>query len=351
MVTLELITPSAADHEAMEAAADRLVFQTREWMDFLVQTQGGSPVYARVRDGSDVVGHFTGLLVRRWGLRVLGSPLPGSTTDYLGFNLVDGVDRAAAVRALPSFAAKELRCLHVELRDRFLTTDQAATTGGEIAPYTLLGIDLSPTEDELFAGIKKSVRTSVRRATREGVTIEEADDAGFADDYMAQLTEVFGKQGLVPTYGVERVRSLIDHLHPGGRLLLLRARDGDGRCIATGIFPGYRDTAYFWGGASWRASQILQPNELLMWHAMLHWKGRGATTMELGGGGDYKLKYQPQRATVPSVTLSRFAALQRARHVARGMYRVRQRVGGMVQQRMGDVRTRRSGASPSRPSA
>jgi len=332
MVTLERIAPSAADHDVMDAAADRLVFHTREWMNFLVQTQGGLPVYARVRDGSDVVGHFSGLLVRRWGLRVLGSPLPGSTTDYLGFNLVDGVDRAAAVRALPSFATKELRCAHIELRDRFLTTDQAATTNGEMAPYTLLGIDLLPSEDELFARIKKSVRTSVRKATREGVTIEEAvaGDAGFADEYMAQLTEVFAKQGLVPTYGVDRVRSLIEHLQPSGKLLLLRARDGDGRCIATGIFPGYRDTAYFWGGASRRASQILQPNELLMWHAMLHWKGRGATTLELGGGGDYKLKYQPRRDTVPSLSLSRFAALQRARRVAQGMYRVRQRVGAMM---------------------
>jgi len=330
MVTMELITPSAADHQAMERRADRLVFQTREWMNFLVQTQGGTPVYARVRDGSDVVGHFTGLVVRRWGVRVLGSPLPGSTTDYLGFNLVDGADRAAAVRALPSFAAKELRCAHVELRDRFLTSDQATTTNAEMTPYTLLGIDLSLPDDELFSRVKKSVRTSVRKATREGVTIEEAPDAGFADDYMAQLNDVFAKQGLVPTYGVSRVRSLIEHLHPSGKLLLLRALDGDGRCIATGIFPGYRDTAYFWGGASWRASQILQPNELLMWHAMLHWKRQGATMLELGGGGAYKLKYQPSCEIVPSLTLSRFAALQRARHMAKSMYGVRQRVSGMV---------------------
>ncbi len=330
MVTMERITPSVADHQAMERRADRLVFQTREWMNFLVQTQGGTPVYARVRDGSDVVGHFTGLLVRRWGLRVLGSPLPGSTTDYLGFNLVESADRAAAVRALPSFAARELRCAHVELRDRFLTSDQATTTNATTAPYTLLGIDLSPADDELFSRVKKSVRTSVRKAIREGVTIEEATDAGFADDYMSQLNDVFAKQGLVPTYGVDRVRSLIEHLHPSGNLLLLRALDGDGRCIATGIFAGYRDTAYFWGGASWRASQILQPNELLMWHAMLHWKRQGAKTLELGGGGAYKLKYQPRCETVPSLTLSRFGALQQARQIAKSMYGLRQRVGGRV---------------------
>ena len=343
MVRLELVSPSDAEQEAMESRADSLVFQTREWMRFLVQTQGGSPVYARVLDGSELIGHFTGLVVRRWGLPILGSPMPGSTTDYLGFNLVDGADRAAAARALPAFAAKSLRCVHVELRDRFLTVEQATTTGARVEPYTLLSIDLSPSEDDLFAGVKKSVRTSVRKARREGVTIEEAVDAGFADDYMAQLTDVFAKQGLVPTYGVERVRSLIEHLQPTGKLLLLRARDSNGLCIATGIFPGYRDTAYFWGGASWRDAQILQPNELVMWHAMMHWKAAGATSLELGGGGAYKAKYHPRSDTVPSLALSRFEALHRARDVARKLYRVRQRVGGLARRPSGASASTRPG--------
>lgn len=343
MVTLELITPSEAEHESMDAAGDRHVFQTREWMDFLVHTQGGSSVYARVHDGSEVLGSFSGLLVRRWGVRILGSPLPGSTTDYLGFNLNDGADRVAAVRALPAFAARQLRCPHVELRDRFLTTEEAAKTGGQVTPYTLLSIDLSPSDDELFAMVKKSVRTSVRKARREGVTIEEAVDPGFADDYMAQLADVFAKQGLVPTYGVARVRALIEHLQPSGKVLLLRARDSGGRCIATGIFAGYRKTAYFWGGASWRDAQILQPNELLMWHAMLHWKQRGATALELGGGGEYKLKYRPRCDTVPSLTLSRYPALQQARHVVQNLYRVRQRAGALMARRAAVEPPRSSG--------
>lgn len=342
MVTLERLNPGPADHEAMEASSDRLVFHTTEWMSFLVRTQGGSPVYARVFDGSDLLGYFTGLAVRRWGVRILASPLPGSTTDYLGFSLIEGADREAAVRALPSFA-KELNCAHVELRDQFLTTEQAQATGAEISPYTRWSIELSGSEDELFAHVKKSVRTSIRKARREGVTIEEAHDPGFADDYMAQLTDVFQKQGLVPTYGVDRVRALVEHLQPSGKLLLLRASDGDGRCIATGIFPGYRRTAYFWGGASWRGSQILQPNELLMWHAMSYWKGRGATALELGGGGSYKLKYQPRRETVPSLTMSRFAALRRARDVAQGFYRARQRAAGLMHRTSRSLPSRRPG--------
>ena len=71
-----------------------------------------------------------------------------------------------------------------------------------------------------------------------GVVVEEARDDAFADDYYAQLVEVFANQGLTPTYNVARVRLLIKHLLPTGCLLLLRARDPERRCIATGIFLG-----------------------------------------------------------------------------------------------------------------
>ena len=80
--------------------------------------------------------------------------------------------------------------------------------------------------------------------------VEEAQDLAFADDYYAQLKDVFAKQSLVPTYEVERVRELIKNLLPTGMLLLLRARDQEGNCIATGIFPAMNKTMYFRGGAS-----------------------------------------------------------------------------------------------------
>src|SRR5205085_2043438 len=147
----------------------------------------------------------------------------------------------------------------------------------------------------------------IRKAERVGVTIEEADDLEFADEYYAQLRDVFAKQSLVPTYGKERVTELIRRLHPTGRLLLLRARSRDGECIATGIFPGMNGSAYFWGGASWREYQILRPNEALMWHAIRHWQARGAVRFDLGGGAEYKRKYGGAEIVVPEFRFSRLA--------------------------------------------
>ena len=120
----------------------------------------------------------------------------------------------------------------------------------------------------------------------------------------------------VPTYGVDRVRELIRCLDPDDSILLLRARAEDGTSIATGIFPGANGVAYFWGGASWREHQHLRPNEAIFWHAMRHWKAQGATSLDMGGGGDYKRRYGPRHITVPFFRRSRIRGLTALRDLA-----------------------------------
>jgi hypothetical protein len=173
-------------------------------------------------------------------------------------------------------------------------------------------------------------RRCIRKAEKIGVTIEEANDLEFAGEYYAQLKDVFAKQSLAPPYTEERVIELIRHLQPTGRLLLLRARDAEGRCIATGIFPAMNGTMYFWGGASWRAHQILRPNEYLMWYAMRFWKARGIEWCDLGGGAEYKRKYGVRETPVPFFRASRFRALSHARQLAKKGVRLRQAAAGRL---------------------
>jgi CelD/BcsL family acetyltransferase involved in cellulose biosynthesis len=319
-LTLERLELDRCDWETMDAFPDRQVFQTREWLSFVAETQSAEPVVCAVKHGNEAVGYFTGLMVRRYGLRILGSPLPGWTTGYMGFNLDEGVSRRDATAALLSFAFGALRCAHVELRDRYLRASDADAANGAVDAFATFEIDLRPPEDEIWANLKGSCRTSVRKAAKVGVVVEEADDLEFADEYCAQLEDVFAKQSLRPTYSVERVRSLITHLHSAGSLLLLRARNSEGMCIATGIFPAYRRMMYFWGGASWREHRILQPNEAIIWHAIRYWKARGIEAFDMGGGGEYKRKYGGEEVIIPHVIRSRFRGLRAMREVIRQLH-------------------------------
>jgi hypothetical protein len=314
-LTLERIAVTGGEWDCLDGFADREVFQTREWLDFLARTQRAEPVVAAVLDGGEQVGYFTGLIIRRFGIRILGSPFPGWTTESMGFNLTDGIDRRAAAVALVPFAFKALRCAHVELKDRRLQDPRVEGFESEATPT--FEVSLADEEDAIFGRMSSACRRAVRRGEKVGVTVEEASGAAFADEYYDQLVRVFARQSLVPPYGAERVRALIDCLEPTGHLLLLRARSREGLPIATGIFPAFNRTAYFWGGASVREHQILRPNEAIFWYAMRYWRARGMTALDLCGGGEYKRRYGPRELRLPFFRRSRFRGLSALREVAR----------------------------------
>ena len=330
MLRLEVLDRQAVDWDALDSFADRNVYQTREWISFVERTQQADPIIAAVKQDGDVVGYFAGLVVQRYGIRILGSPFRGWTTSYLGFNLREDVSRRAAVEALLPFAFGPLSCLHLELRDRQLGLEDVTGLGLAHKLNTIFEVDLRPSEDEIFAQMTSACRRCIRKAEKVGVTIEEASDLEFAGEHYAQLKDVFAKQSLVPPYTEERVVELIRHLEPTGRLLLLRARDPQGECIATGIFPAMNGTMYFWGGASWREHQILRPNEYLMWHAMRFWKQRGVEWCDLGGGAEYKRKYGPREIAVPFFRASRYRVLAGARQIAKRGVRLRLAALGRV---------------------
>ena len=310
--------------------ADRLIYQTEEWVRFISRSHGAEPVWAELRHGETVVGYLTGLLFSVYGVRILGSPFPGWTTPYLGFNLTPDVPRWRAVAALDRFAFETLGCLHFEIVDRYLTLGDASRLEAQVEVQATHETDLRQTEDELFSAMTSACRRCIRKALKSGVLIEEANDAGFAAEYYAQLQEVFHRQRLVPTYAVDRVNDLIECFRPTGRLLLLRARAPDGRCIASGIYPGMNTVAQLWGNASLRSGLPLRPNELLHWYAMRYWKARGIERFDWGGKAAYKEKYGCTSLEVPRVLKSRFRLLRPLRAHAFALTQRYQRIRGWL---------------------
>jgi CelD/BcsL family acetyltransferase involved in cellulose biosynthesis len=326
MLRLHRVEPTAALWADRLSYDDRLIFHTEPWLRFVAESQRAEPLLATVTDGETVVGHFTGLLTKRYGLRILGSPMAGWTTSYLGFNLAPGAERRAALAALPAFAFDDRACAHLEIRDRGLAESDLGGLGlrWDTAPTAV--IDLTPPEDALFGAMASACRRNIRKAAKSGITIEEVtDDPEFAAEFYEQLRDVFAKQNLVPTYSIERVRSLIRNLAPAGRVLRLRARDADGRCVATAILPWYHRTMYFWGGASYREHQHLRPNEALIWHALRWARERGLTEFDFVGGNAYKAKYGTTEVPVPWARRSRSPLVAGLRDAAKQGFALKQR--------------------------
>jgi len=330
MVTFTRLEPHAIPWDQLDAFQDRVVFQTREWLEFIAKSQNATPIVAEIRDGGAVAGYFSGLAVRKFGLRILGSSFPGWTTPYIGFNLRPEYSRAAVLEPLADWAFHELRCLHVEVSDRCFHPSDGGAARLDQSAYETYKSDLTQSEDDLFKAMDSACRRCIRKAEKSGVVVEEARDVEFADEYYAQLKDVFAKQGKVPTYPIERVRLLLAHMLPTGRLLAVRARNRDGRCIATGLYPGMNDMAFFWGNASWRSEQQWRPNEYLHWYALRYWKARGVKLFDWGGGGTYKEKYGVSPYAVPWFYKSKYRVLTTVRNEARALFYKSQRLVGRL---------------------
>jgi Acetyltransferase (GNAT) domain len=322
-----------AEWEALDQFPDRTVFQTREWLRFIGETQKATPVLVELREDGQIAGYFSGLTFTKFGVKVLGSSFPGWTTPYVGFNMLPGASRASALAAVEKLAWETLKCMHMEVSDPHFAVEDGEKLGFTGGAYISYRTDLRKSEEELFNGMDSACRRCVRKAEKSGVTIEEAHDPAFADEYYEQLKDVFAKQRLVPTYKVDRVRALVKHLEPTGRVLLLRARDPEGKCIATGIFPGFNKIAEFWGNASLRSGQIWRPNEYIQWYVMRYWKKRGVEVYDWGGEGTYKEKYGCVPYRVPWFSKSRHHIVGKLRDEAKRMFARKQRLLGWVQNR------------------
>ena len=171
MLRLERVPLDGVD-PAIDDLRTRNVFQTREWLEFVERTQGAEPVVAHVERDGEVVGAFTGLIVKRFGVRILGSPFQGWMTGPMGFSLDPDVPRPEAMKALVRFAFRKLGCLHVELMDRHTGFEELGGLRARLVRFPTYELDLTQDEEAIFGGMTSACRRAIRKSERVGVRVE-----------------------------------------------------------------------------------------------------------------------------------------------------------------------------------
>lgn len=310
----------------------KTLFHETVWLRYLQETQEATPVFLELLSHGERVGLFSGLLVRKGPFRILGSPLPGWGTNYMG-PLFDqcSLELTEVTRAIEDYAVKHLGVHHLEITCpiEVRTVDLRAVGYKSEAGMTYL-VPLDRNDDVMLGRMTSTCRNRLRKGVKNGLIVEVASDEAIVDEYYDQLLEVFGKQGLAPTYSRARVRALFNHLEPAGRLLPLRVRDPNGVVVATGLFPCDEKEVYFWGGASWRRYQKLCPNELLHWSAMTLARDRGATQYNMCGKGSFKVKFGGDEVETLRWHKSCSLSASLGRRAFQVAFRMRQKVLGFL---------------------
>lgn len=288
-----------------EAHWDRLIqpfegrglFHGQAWLGYLAESRGLEIRRWAVRAGRVTVGYFCGGFLRKGPFRILGSPLRGWGTNFMGPVVNRDLDQAALLDALDALARDEGLAL-IELEHPFLEDWALERAGYRAVPDFTYLVPLAPDPAAMWSALRSTCRNRIRKALAEGLTVEEAQDPEVADDYHELYARLPERKGIVPPIPRRHARLLVCHLKGADALFTLRVRDRDGRLVAVGLFPHDDRTLYYWSGASRADALVLQPNELLHWTAMRLAAARGLRAYNMCGYGRFKEKFGGRLAVV-----------------------------------------------------
>jgi len=297
MISFERIPIEELPWNELNKYTGASIFHTRQWIEFLADYYHLEPVVAAVKSNDQIVGYFTGLIIKKYGFKILGSPFRGWNTFFMGFLLMPGISYHDVLRIFPEFAFTQLQCDFLMIVDLNIKEDDLKGLPYHVREVHNYELDLTKSEEELLANMEnKYVRRAIRRAIKKGIVIEETTDPGFADEYYTQYLEVMNRQSLSPLYGLEFIQQMISRFRMSGNLLMLCAKNAEGKCVATIIDFVFNKIAVGWGAASWKQYQYLNPNELMIWYEMKKIKEMGSEVLNLGDmKKQFKQKFGAQR--------------------------------------------------------
>ena len=298
------------------------LFTTMEWLDFIQEDSKGDLFFLRITDDDSLVGYFTGMVVNKFGIKIAGSPFSGWSTVYMGFDVFDGINKLDLLPCVQEYLFKHKKVGLIEIVDRGIPVKDAQDAGYCADIADTLELDVDKTDDELFKVFKTDCRNFIRQFERRGAIYERvAPSDEFAEEYYEQLKDVFAKQGLVPTYSVDKVKRLLRHLTDGETVLCQHVLDPETKeSIATSIFLAYNKIFYFWGGASYRSGQHYRPNEYMLWRAITYWRDKGYQTFDMVGVRDYKKKFGSHEVQYAHITIPRYKWIVLLRDLAKKAY-------------------------------
>ncbi|MGE0822335.1 MAG: lipid II:glycine glycyltransferase FemX [Candidatus Binatia bacterium] len=301
-VTVSLVEAESAKIVCLDPCADP------RWQQLLERTPSSvfhSPAWLQVLSDTYGWDMRAYILLDPTGQPVAGMPFC-AVTDLTGKRIVtlpfsDFCDPLVADsetwesfsnRLLQEQCPVMVRCLHstVPLADtRFAVTKQARWHG----------LDLRPDCESQLRRLSNSCRWRIRRAQREGMTVQRAEQEEDVREFFALHRGIRKHKYRLLAQPYEFFTNIWRHFlaRQTGVLLLARYQ---GKVIGSVVFLEWQDTLYYKFSASDPAYLSLGISELLIWEGIQYGKARGLTTLDFGlsdWGQDGLIQFKRKFAT------------------------------------------------------
>lgn len=185
--------------------------------------------------------------------------------------------------------AKKEKCVFVRVRPQLLNTPENLKLLAELglkkspmhlaAEHTVI-IDLTKPEDELLANMRRQTRYEVRRAAKQGITVEKSQSEEIFKEFRKVQAETAKRQGFVPP----NLKTLMAEREAfGDNIAIYVAKTDEGKPIAYGMIIKDGKEGDYYEAASTELNRKMPGAYALLWQVMKDLKAEGYERFNLWG--------------------------------------------------------------------
>jgi len=266
-------------HRLVERHSRASIFHTPGWLAALQSTYGYEPVvYTNAPETEELE---SGLVFCRIDSRLTGRRLVSLPfSDHCEPLVHTHDDWKVIVSSLLERATSE-GCRYLEMRPLSGSELSLEDVSGmaKYRSFYLHTLDISSEPGELFQSFhRKAVQHAIKRAQREGLTLEEGRSPDLIRQFYRLLIRT-RRRHAVPPQSLKWFENLVDCL---GRQITLRVASKGGKPMASILTISFRGTVYYKYGCTDERFHNLGGLQFLLWEAIKSEKEHGAQLLDMG---------------------------------------------------------------------
>lgn len=270
------------------------LYHTPEWFSVLQDGFGVSIGAILTERRSEVIAALPVLYKSKFGIRLCGSPLRGTFTEFMGPCFRDGLQKEEEaqifLKQVQELKRKSFSYIEIGAEggqawrhDEILSNLRAE--GFEYQPRSSLFLDLSVSRDAVWGKFQSRARNMIRKAEKNGVLCKvERLDRTVIEEYYRLVSATFQRQNLVMPHPIEAYFALSRHLEKNNNIMFISARK-DGILVSAGVFLIDRRRMVFHSGSSTKLGNDVAASSLVQWAAIKEGHSRGLLGYDMGGVG------------------------------------------------------------------
>ena len=205
--------------------------------------------------------------------------------------LIDWKNKTKVSAAISQIAeiAKREKCVFVRMRPQLLATEEnlklLEDLGFKKSPMHLAAehtvmVDLTKSEEEILAEMRRQTRYEVRRADKLGITVKSGNSKELFSEFHKEQVKTAHRQSFVPPS--EKVL-LAEKEAFGDNINIYVAETAEGEKIAYGLILGSGEEADYYEAASTELNRKMPGAYALLWQAIRDLKKAGYKRFNLWG--------------------------------------------------------------------